>query len=89
MNFGMGGGMPGGGMGGGMPGGMGGFEMPSDFGDFMGQAENYITEIDSAMNLTVVLQMLGIAVGLTLVAGIVSMLFVMRYEPLKILANRD
>ncbi|MBR4880916.1 MAG: ABC transporter permease, partial [Clostridia bacterium] len=85
-----GGNMPGGGMGmpSGMPGG-GGFEIPSDFGDFMGQAESYVTEINSAMNFTVVLQMLGIAVGLTLIAGIASMLFVMRYEPLKILANRD
>ena len=52
-------------------------------------AANYVSEINSAMNFTVVLQMLGIAVLLTLVAGAVSMLFVMRYEPLKILANRD
>ncbi len=52
-------------------------------------AANYVSEIDSAMNFTVVLQMLGIAVLLTLVSGAVSMLFVMRYEPLKILANRD
>ena len=56
------------------------------FGD---KAANYVSEIDSAMNFTVVLQMLGIAVLLTLVSGAVSMLFVMRYEPLKILANRD
>lgn len=49
----------------------------------------YVTEISSAMNFTVVLQMLGIAILLTLVAGAVSMIFVMRYEPLKILANRD
>ncbi len=52
-------------------------------------AANYVSEIDSAMNFTVALQMLGIAVLLTLVSGAVSMLFVMRYEPLKILANRD
>lgn len=50
---------------------------------------SYVSEISSAMNMTVVLQMLGIAVLLTLVAGSVSMMFVMRYEPLKILANRD
>lgn len=49
----------------------------------------YVTEINSAMNLTVVFQMLLIAVGLTLISGMVSMLFVMRYEPLKILSNRD
>lgn len=49
----------------------------------------YISEINSAMNFTVVLQMLGIAVLLTLISSAVSTLFVMRYEPLKILANRD
>ena len=52
-------------------------------------AEGYISEISSAMNFTVVLQMLGIVVLLTLISGSVSMLFIMRYEPLKILANRD
>lgn len=49
----------------------------------------YITQIDSAMNLTVVWQLLLIAILLTLVSGAVSMLFIMRYDPLKILANRD
>ncbi len=49
----------------------------------------YVKEVNSAMNLTVVLQMLLIAVALTLISGMVSMLFVMRYEPLKILSNRD
>ena len=74
----------------------GGMEKPDDnrgFGRienmFGKNAANYVSEINSAMNLTVVVQMLGIAVLLTLVAGAVSMLFVMRYEPLKILANRD
>lgn len=50
---------------------------------------NYVSEVNSAMNFTVVLQMLAIALLLTIVAGVVSILFVMRYEPLKILANRD
>ena len=49
----------------------------------------YVTEISSAMNLTVVFQMLAICILLTLISGAVSMLFVMRYDPLKILANRD
>lgn len=49
----------------------------------------YVKEVNSAMNLTVVLQMLLIAVALTLISGMVSMLFVMRYDPLKILSNRD
>lgn len=49
----------------------------------------YVTEISSAMNFTVVLQLFAIGLLLTLIAGTASMLFVMRYEPLKILANRD
>ena len=61
------------------------------FTDMLGtnNENSYVTEIRSAMNLTVVLQMLGIGVLLTLISGMVSILFVMRYEPLKILANRD
>lgn len=89
-----GGGFPGGNMGG-MPG-----EMPSDlpddigggknpFGDMFEGAANYITEVDSAMNLTVVFQMIGVGLLLTLVASAASVLFIMRYDPLKILANRD
>lgn len=50
---------------------------------------NYITEIDSAMNLTAVVQMVGMGLLLTFAASTVSILFVMRYDPLKILANRD
>lgn len=94
MNF----GRPGGDFGGGGMSFPGGGDMPDDmpgggFGDFFAQAGdsmgNYITEINSAMNLTVVFQMFGIAVLLTMFAGMASMLFIMRYEPLKILANRD
>ena len=88
----MGGQMPD--MPGGSGGGFGGFgNMGIPGGDFMdeiiGGATDYVTEIDSAMNLTVVFQMLGIGLLLTLVAGMVSVLFVMRYDPLKILSNRD
>ena len=89
-----GGGFPGGNMGG-MPG-----EMPSDlpddigggkkpFGGMFEGAANYITEVDSAMNLTVVFQMIGVGLLLTLVASAASVLFIMRYDPIKILANRD
>ena len=85
--------------GGGMP-GMPGGEMPSDISDsvsngnnpfenILNNAENYITEVNSAMNLTVVVQMLGVGLLLTLVASLASVSFIMRYDPLKILANRD
>ena len=84
--------------GGSFPGGSMG-EMPSDmpnfgggnnpFGEMFNGAANYITEVDSAMNLTVVFQMIGVGLLLTLVASAASILFIMRYDPLKILANRD
>ena len=86
----MGGGFPGGNMGN-MP-----SDIPSDigggknpFGDMFGGAADYITEVNSAMNLTVVLQMIGVGLLLTLIASAASVLFIMRYDPLKILANRD
>ena len=97
-NFGRPGNM-GGGFFGGMPGGMGG-EISSDIPDFdssgnnpfetmFEDANNYITEVDSAMDLTVVFQMIGVGLLLTLIASAASVLFIMRYDPLKILANRD
>lgn len=68
-------------------------QMPENGGGFLGKigksAANYITEIDSAVNLTVVFQMIGIALLLTVTAGLVSVLYVMRYDPLQILANRN
>ncbi len=89
--------------GGEMPGGMpGGFEsqspieMPDElegmnnpFENMFNSAENYISEVNSAMNLTVVLQMIGVGLLLTLIASMASVSFIMRYDPLKILANRD
>ena len=76
----------------GMPEGMGTPPDMPDMGGFegmLGGARNYISSVKSAADLTVVLQMMGIAMLLTLVSGAVSVLFVMRYEPLKILASRD
>lgn len=71
-------------------------EIPDDasgkknpFENMLGGATDYITEVNSAMNLTVVFQMLGVGFLLTLVASLASVLFIMRYDPLKILANRD
>lgn len=79
----------------GEPGSMRGFggrgEAVEGKGGFPGntQAVEYISQIASAANLTVFLQLILIALGLTLAAGLASILFIMRYEPLKILANRD
>ena len=85
------GGFPGGNMPGNMPGDIGGGNNPFGdmFGDMFGGAADYITQVDSAMNLTVVFQMIGVGLLLTLIASAASVLFIMRYDPLKILANRD
>ncbi len=77
---------------------MNGMEMPQGneipdkggfFEEFAGGARSYVDEISSATDFTVMLQLLGIAVILTIIAGGFSVLFIMRYEPLKILSNRD
>ena len=85
------GGFPGGNMPGNMPGDIGGGNnaFGDMFGDMFGGAADYITQVDSAMNLTVVFQMIGVGLLLTLIASAASVLFIMRYDPLKILANRD
>lgn len=49
----------------------------------------YISEVSSATNLTVLLQLMLIGIGLTVVASLASIIFIMRYDPLKILSNRD
>ncbi len=73
-----------------------GEEPPKAVGGFVGKfqdlAQNtadYVDEISTATDFTVLLQLLGIAVVLTIIAGGFSVLFIMRYEPLKILSNRD
>lgn len=72
-------------------GGRGQMELPDSMknNEIASKAVDYINEVDSAMDLTVLLQLLGIGLGLTLVASAASIVFIMRYEPLKILANRD
>lgn len=71
-------------------------EMPENsggFGGFMGNikdsAANYISEVSYSTNLVVILQLIGVGILLTLVSSLAATLFIMRYEPLKILTNRD
>ena len=66
---------PGGGFGG------GGF-MPEGMTDFM-------TDITASVDVVVLLEMMGICLLLALAAGMVSVVAIMRYEPLQILSNRD
>lgn len=76
--------MPGGGGFGGFAGGMG------DFFNNMGSSmTEYVTEIDSATNLTVVFQLMGVGILLTLISSLFAIIFVLRYDPLKIMSNRD
>lgn len=86
-----------GGMGGMKPGGNTG-QMPSmpnmsdmsDFpGSFMDNANNYIQEVNAATDLGVLVKLLGIGVLLALIASAASVIFITRYDPLKILSNRD
>ncbi len=65
-------------------GGFGGF-----MGDIKDSAANYISEVSYSTNFTVILQLIGVGILLTLVSSLAATLFIMRYEPLKILTNRD
>ena len=49
----------------------------------------YIASISSATDMTVILEMILVGMGLTLISSAAAVAFVMRYEPLKILNNRD
>lgn len=88
-NFGMMGGIP---MEGGQPGGQqpdsGVQPEEGGFTGFGQKVTNYVDEISSATNMTVVLELMGICILLTIVSSCVAVGFVMRYEPLKILTNR-
>ena len=84
--------MPGGNMsGGGNP-----ADAPGMFGGFGGQGgvmpegmADFMTDITASVDVTVLLEMMGICLLLALAAGMVSVVAIMRYEPLQILANRD
>ena len=73
------------------PGRFGGFG--GDMGEFFGKmgdsVTEYVTEIDSATNLTVVFQLMGVGILLTLISSLFAIIFVLRYDPLKIMANRE
>ena len=50
---------------------------------------NYMDKINATFNLTILMQLLAIGVLLTFISSLAAVVFVMRYEPLKILANRS
>ncbi len=69
--------------------GRGGSESGFSKGGFGNQQADYITSVTSATNFKVVAQLMLVGVILTLAAGCVAIISVLRYDPLKILTMRD
>ncbi len=66
-------------------------DIPDNGGGFAGIGRgvaNYLSEVSSATDWVVVLQLLAIGLALTIISACVAVAFVMRYEPLKILSER-
>jgi putative ABC transport system permease protein len=59
-------------------------------GGFFGTSKNvsYVNQINAVISPSVLLQIAGIGILLTLLSSLISMIFISRYEPLKILSNR-
>ncbi|MGN0734063.1 MAG: ABC transporter permease [Emergencia sp.] len=54
-----------------------------------GQMRQYISEVSNAVNPKVLIELLLSCVLLALLSGMVSVIAILRYEPLEILSNRD
>ncbi len=61
---------------------------PPDMGSPFEETNTPIESIDLVLDVSVFGQLFLIGVALTLISSLVGAIFVMRYEPLKILANR-
>lgn len=72
-----------------IPGGMESMENQDKGIPVMQGAHNYISSISSATDFKVLLEMLGIGIVLTIVSGCTALIFILRYDPLKILNSRD
>ena len=57
-------------------------------GDVEGEVE-YVDSIEFSTNYEVILKMIGIGIALSLLSGMAAVLFILRYDPKQILANRD
>ncbi len=58
-------------------------------GNVVGNVNKYIANISSATDISVILEIILVGMGLTLISSSAAVTFVMRYEPLKIRNNRD
>ena len=50
---------------------------------------NYIDSVSYAVDGVVVMQMIGIGILLSIISSLIAIIFIMRYQPLKILTERD
>jgi len=66
----------------------GGGPMMSIFGTDNQVDLNYLDQINATVSFSILGQLIGIGIILTLISSLAAVVFVMRYEPLKILANR-
>lgn len=78
------------------PGNMGGGRFDNDMGrggmggiSPDGKNLSYIDSVTSATNITVILQLIGVGILLTIVSSLAAVITIMRYEPLKILSSRS
>lgn len=56
---------------------------------FSSRAVNYVSSINTSVSISMIGQLVLIGLGLTLISALVGVIFVMRYEPLQILADRS
>ena len=66
-----------------------GANAPSKWGEVKDDDVDYLDKVDFSVDFMVVLKMLLIGIVLALVSGFTSILFILRYDPKQILANRD
>lgn len=64
-------------------------EMPGIFDSLPEGMTGFMTDITASVDVVVLLEMMGICLLLALASGMVSVVTIMRYEPLQILSNRD
>lgn len=50
---------------------------------------SYIDSVSSATNFIVIIELVGIGLLLTAISGLTAIVFIMRYDPLRILSSRD
>ena len=60
-----------------------------DIKDIFGQAEsNYVDKLNAVIDIKTILELIAIGILLTIISSSVSMIFISRYSPLKILSSR-